>query len=183
MLLGRFFVLGFLCLIYIFVVCFFILNQAHQRFFSLNTVEGNRVAWRIRTAQYIFFPSWGIYPFLYILSIEGTCVASEDVIIVCNILADLFAKNIFGILLWDTLWNCLQGKWSTEEVGAGTEISMAQELEAGEPDPISAPAIVYPSISVEGSQAPGNMAVDKTVLIPLASICACLEFSFWTVDS
>lgn len=139
-----------------------VLNSAHQRFFEVDRQAGSRVSVRIRTLQYIFFPAWGIYPFLYILSIEGTCVASEDVIIVCNILADLFAKNIFGILLWDTLWNCLQGNWYPEELPMAEPAAGFETHGDSIPPTMGASMQVYPPMSVAGSQAATNGA-EKTV--------------------
>jgi len=71
------------------------------------------IAKRIRLLAVIFFTSWTMYPLFFVLSVEGACVASESVILVCFALADLLSKNVFGVLFWDTLWNLQDGKWSS----------------------------------------------------------------------
>lgn len=60
------------------------------------------VATRLKILYGMFFPSWIAYPLIYILSLEGACVAEENVVVVCYVLADAIAKNAFAVILWDT---------------------------------------------------------------------------------
>ena len=54
------------------------------------------------------------------------CLLSESVLEPLYIVNDVFCKNIFGLLMWSTLWGLNQGNWnSTFEVG-----SVAYSLQA-----------------------------------------------------
>ena len=109
-----FFVCGFVCLIVIFYGAYRIMFQAGQYYISLSTQDGTATANRVRALMFLFFVSWALYPLFFLLSIEGVCVVEESVIMVCFTLLDCLSKNMFGLVLWDTLWNTsLGGRWTS----------------------------------------------------------------------
>ena len=109
-----FFFFGLLCLFIIHYTAYWIMVSAGGYYVGLGTIEGANIAQRIRLLMFIYFFSWSAYPLIYVLSIEGACVVEESIIAVCFAVADLFAKNLWGIVLWDTLWNSdLDGRWTS----------------------------------------------------------------------
>ncbi len=44
-------------------------------------------------AGYVMLVSWAVHPIIYIVSPEGTCVASESAVTISFIVADFFSKN------------------------------------------------------------------------------------------
>lgn len=61
----------------------------------------------------MFFISWSTYPIYFVLGFQGSCTLSEPVLEVLHILSDAFAKNFFGILMWNTLWKLNDGNWES----------------------------------------------------------------------
>jgi bacteriorhodopsin len=122
-----FFCFGLLCMIFLFVVVWRIMGGAITYYISLCNEEGVHTANRIRLMAVVFFLSWSFFPLFYLLSIEGTCVVGESITTVCLTVLDCFAKNIFNILLWHTLWNSrggLNGRWTSNSH------LMAREMDA-----------------------------------------------------
>ena len=111
-----FFALGVMCILLVFGVCFVIIRNASRRFSDRETFEGKKIAQRIQAMGILFFASWTAYPVLYILSAEGACVALQRTTIVLYIVADVFSKNVFGLLYWDTSWTHLKGSWAGETI-------------------------------------------------------------------
>ena len=110
-----FFCFGLLCMIFIFAAVYKILDDAAAYYLSLADEEGVHTASRIRLITVVFYFSWSLFPLFFLLSIEGTCVVGESIIIVCMTVLDCLAKNVYNILLWHTLWNSrgnLNGRWT-----------------------------------------------------------------------
>eukprot|EP00960_Hanusia_phi_P072494 767800-Hanusia_phi.AAC.2 len=114
------------------VICFinyYTFAAAEKHYKESGSENDLKIAKRIRLLAIIFFTSWTMYPLFFVLSVEGACVASErldivcgyiyilmiagSVILVCFALADLLSKNVFGVLFWDTLWNMQDGRWTS----------------------------------------------------------------------
>ena len=64
-------------------------------------------------ARFIFFVSWTTYPIYFVLGFQGSCTLTEPVLEVLHIISDAFAKNLFGILMWNTLWKLNDGNWES----------------------------------------------------------------------
>ena len=131
-----FFCFGLLCMIFLFVVVWKIMGDATAYYLSLGNEEGVHTANRIRLMTAVFFLSWSFFPFFYLLSIEGTCVVGESIIAVCLTVLDCFAKNIFNILLWHTLWNSrggLNGRWTSNSHLMAVEIDALPDKELDDP--------------------------------------------------
>ena len=111
-----FFVLALLTLFEVLFVAYHSLSRGIARFAEVETEEGNQVAKRLRALLVIFLSTWLLHPLFFVLSIEGACVMHESVTIVLYILLDLFCKNLFQIILWDSLWERLLGKWRVEDL-------------------------------------------------------------------
>jgi bacteriorhodopsin len=108
-----FFFFALLCLIVIFLSVYKIMSTAGQYYISLNSKHGSHTAMRIRILMICFFVSWSGYPLFWLLGVEGACVLGESVVSVCMAVLDCFAKNVFGMVMWDTLWNSeLNGRWT-----------------------------------------------------------------------
>jgi hypothetical protein len=125
-----FFVLALLTLFEVLFVAYHSLSRGIARFAEVETEEGNQVAKRLRALLVIFLSTWLLHPLFFVLSIEGACVMHESVTIVLYILLDLFCKNLFQIILWDSLWVRLLGKWRVEDL----VIVQAQEISGYEPE-------------------------------------------------
>lgn len=91
----------------IFTCSYFIFAAAREGFLSKRTEAGDWVAARILILEIIFFTTWAGYMILWAISGEVGCVAAEVVIIPIFICLDLLQKNIFGLIIWSTLWNFL----------------------------------------------------------------------------
>ena len=118
-----FFFFGLLCLFFVFVSSYKIMVNAGNYYISLNTPEGSHTAMRIRMLMLCFFCSWSAIPLFWVLGVEGACVVSESVVSVCMAVLDCFAKNVFGMILWDTLWNSeLDGRWTSNAEAMAAEI-------------------------------------------------------------
>jgi len=123
-----FFFFGLICMAVVFLGVHKIMVDAGSYYISLNSPDGLQIASRIRILMVIFFFSWTATPLFWILSIEGACVVSESIIVVCFVVIDSLAKNIFGIILWDTVWNSsLEGRWTSNLQIMATEMSMLPE--------------------------------------------------------
>jgi bacteriorhodopsin len=120
-----FFILGLVSLLTIYVAAYFIMIAAGNFYVALDSEEGLLIAHRIRIMMFIFFFSWSLYPLFFLLSIEGACVVSENVTVVCFTLLDCLTKNIFGLVLWDTLWNrTLGGRWTSNAEAMAAEMDV-----------------------------------------------------------
>ncbi|KAJ1478679.1 hypothetical protein T484DRAFT_1960680 [Baffinella frigidus] len=111
-----FFVIGLVLMFQVLFVGYHSLSRGITRFSEAGTEEGAMVANRLRAMLVFFLLSWTLHPLFFVLSIEGACVMTEPVTVVLYIVLDLFAKNIFQIVLWDSLWVRLTGKWKVEEL-------------------------------------------------------------------
>jgi len=100
------------CVFYVFIlyVCNDIFTKAIDRF-TKQGERGEAVAHRLYAISRIFFFSWTLYPIFFLLSSQGLCAVAEKWIAMLHMIADLFAKNIFGILMWHTLWQKCKGNW------------------------------------------------------------------------
>ena len=90
------------CLFYLFIL--YVTNRiffgAIERFSSMGE-KGQEVVSRLFVISRIFFFSWTLYPIFFLLSPQGLCAVGEKWIAVLHMMADLLAKNTFGIA-WPT---------------------------------------------------------------------------------
>ena len=112
------------CVFYMFIlfVSNDIFTKAIDRFGKQGS-KGQAVVRRLYVISRIFFFSWTLYPIFFLLSSQGLCAVGEKWIALLHMIADLLAKNIFGILMWHTLWQRCKGNWQTEfPKGGGAKI-------------------------------------------------------------
>jgi hypothetical protein len=69
---------------------------------------------RIRWLRICFFSSWSVFPFLWVISAQGACIANEEVVSSIHIPADIIAKNVFGLLVWHIRFTLCDGYWDIE---------------------------------------------------------------------
>nr|AHH02140.1 PsChR1 [synthetic construct] len=106
-----YFAIGCILFIFIVLVVYDIMTSAAKEWKAKGDSKGNLVSTRLILLRWIFIVSWCVYPLLWILSPQATCAVSEDVISVAHFICDAFAKNMFGFIMWRTLWRDLDGHW------------------------------------------------------------------------
>ena len=90
---------------------------------------------RLKTIRLIFFLSWTTYPIYFLLGFETTCLLSESVLEPLYIISDALAKNLFGILMWNTLWHLNNGNWNSTFTNTDSSTSATRKEMQSAPRP------------------------------------------------
>ena len=94
---------------------FYIYKIAIQNFLNINSSLSLKIVKRLKLLRFIFFLTWNSFWIIWILSSTFTCTISENISSILYLLSDLFCKNIYGLILWNTTYVLLNGKWDKEK--------------------------------------------------------------------
>jgi len=109
-----FFFFGVSMLTFEYFCVFTIFSITIADFQEIDTPRSRLVVGRLKILRIVFHSAWTAFPILWVVSSTGLCVLSENISSVCYMLADAACKNGYGLILWNTTWGHLNGKWDRE---------------------------------------------------------------------
>lgn len=104
----------------------------------------------------------------HISFLQIMCYITEEKVAGIHILADVFAKNCFGLLFWSTLWRCLDGSWTVASLHA----RLSRERQAAEKNRAEADDRIWRATSVVDADAVWSGDGDDEKQRDLVAVCA-----------